>query len=86
MTLQKIPSVAGSLSVDSDDSKKIRSSIHSIPIAAAFGVIAVLVSLYGLVYAIDSILPTPLSLADEVGRLLHLQENKHTDTLAEIST
>jgi hypothetical protein len=45
-----------------------RSSIHSIPIAVAFGVIAVLLGLYGFVYAIDSILPTPLSLVDEVGK------------------
>jgi hypothetical protein len=68
MTLQKIPSVAGSLSVDSDDSKKMRSSIHRISIAVAFGVIAVLLGLYGFVYVIDSILPTSLSLADEVGK------------------
>jgi MFS family permease len=48
-----------------DGSKKMRSSIHSIPIAVAFGTIAVLLGLYGLVYTIDSILPTPLYLADE---------------------
>jgi hypothetical protein len=51
-----------------DGSKKMRSSIHSIPIAVAFGTIAVLLGLYGLVYTIDSILPTPLYLADEVGK------------------
>ncbi|CAH1365482.1 unnamed protein product [Tenebrio molitor] len=43
----------------------MRSSIHRISIAVAFGVIAVLLGLYGFVYVIDSILPTSLSLADE---------------------
>ncbi|XP_044265898.1 endoplasmic reticulum metallopeptidase 1-like [Tribolium madens] len=49
-----------------DGSRKItRNSIHSVPVLISFGLIAVLLGLYGLVFTIDSSLPTPLYLADE---------------------
>lgn len=58
--------MSGPANDDDLDIDKRKRSIHSVPFIFANALFAALIGLFFVAHAIDSILPTPVSIADEV--------------------
>lgn len=55
---------------DTENSGRSKNSIYSVPFYIGICILTFLALLYGFVFLIDSSLPTPLTVADEVNTLI----------------